>query len=54
MRMKVLQRYWRPDVFYNIGYRAYAKSVKVESLSGLSLENARKLLDETGEILFEK
>jgi hypothetical protein len=43
--------YWWPDVFYNIGYRAYAKSVKVESVSGLSLENARKLLDETGERL---
>ena len=45
----VPQGYWWPDVFYNIGYRSYTKNVKVESLTGQSLENARKLFDETGE-----
>ena len=33
--------YWWPDVFYNIGYRAYAKDVKVKSVTRDALENAR-------------
>ena len=51
MKMKALrypQGYWWPDVFYNIGYRAYAKDVKVESVSKQILENARSLLEEAG------
>lgn len=46
--IKVPQGYWWPDVFYNIGYRAYAKDVRVESLSKNALEKARPLLDEAG------
>jgi len=33
--------YWWPDVFYNIGYRAYSKDVKVESISRDALEDAK-------------
>ena len=44
----VPQGYWWPDVFYNIGYRAYSKDIKVESVSGAALEKARTLLDDAG------
>ena len=33
--------YWWPDVFYNIGYRAYAEGVKVKSVTRHALENAK-------------
>ena len=46
--ISVQQGYWWPDVFYNIGYRAYAKDVKVESVTALTLENAKSLLGEAG------
>jgi D-arabinan exo alpha-(1,3)/(1,5)-arabinofuranosidase (non-reducing end) len=42
--------YW-PDVFYNIGYRAYNKDIKVESFSMNALEEAKDLLLEAGDIL---
>jgi hypothetical protein len=44
----VPQGYWWPDVFYNIGYRVYAKDVKVESVSDRILKNAKSLLVEAG------
>jgi hypothetical protein len=44
----VPQGYWWPDVFYNIGYRSYSKNIKVESVSKQTLENAKHLLEETG------
>lgn len=37
--------YW-PDVFYNIGYRAYEKNMKVSSFSPEALKKARPLLAE--------
>jgi hypothetical protein len=43
--VSVPEGYWWPDVFYNIGYRAYSKDVKVESVSRQTLENAKNLLD---------
>lgn len=42
--------YW-PDVFYNIGYRAYAKNTEVESFSQEALKKAGPLLKEAGESL---
>lgn len=44
----VTQGFWWPDVFYNIGYRAYAREVKVESVTKKILENAKRVLDEAG------
>lgn len=42
--------YW-PDVFYNIDYRAYSKSTRVESFSSDALKNARPLLKMAGDTL---
>jgi len=42
--------YW-PDVFYNIGYRAYRPGIKVKSFSIEALNAAKPLLDEAGKIL---
>jgi hypothetical protein len=42
--------YW-PDVFYNIGYRAYTKNTKVESFSLQVLKNVKPLLNNAVEIL---
>ena len=45
--------YWWPDVFYNIGYRAYRKDTKVESVSVEALDKARQLIDNTGKRLLD-
>ena len=47
----VPQGYWWPDVFYNIGYRNYAKEVKVESVSKEILENTKLAVAEAGKRL---
>jgi|WetSurMetagenome_2_1015567.scaffolds.fasta_scaffold00790_10 hypothetical protein len=47
----VPQGYYWPDVFYNIGYRTYLKSIKVESVSMKLLKEVRPLLDDAGESL---
>lgn len=44
----VPQGYYWPDVFYNIGYRTYSKSIKVESVTMKLLKEIRPLLDEAG------
>ena len=44
----VPQGFWWPDVFYNIGYRAYSKKVKVESVTKQILENAKTAIEEAG------
>jgi len=44
----VPQGYLWPDVFYNIGYRAYSNDVKVKSVTRQELESARSLLDNAG------
>ncbi|MFO7668417.1 MAG: DUF2961 domain-containing protein [Bacteroidales bacterium] len=40
-----------PDVFYNIGYRAYPKRTSVESFSMEALSRAKPLLDQAKELL---
>jgi hypothetical protein len=47
----VPQGYYWPDVFYNIGYRAYTKDIQVESASPEALEAARPLLNDAGKTL---
>lgn len=42
--------YW-PDVFYNIGYRAYAKNINVESVTTRTVKEAKPLLDNAGKLL---
>lgn len=49
--IKVPQGYYSPDVFYNIGYRAYAKNITVESSSRQSLKEAGTLFDIAGKSL---
>ena len=47
MKMKAVQvpeGFWWPDVFYNIGYRAYSKDVKVESVTKHDAGKFQKLL----------
>jgi hypothetical protein len=46
--IKIPAGYWWPDVFYNIGYRAYTNDVEVESVSKKGLEDAKPLLAEAG------
>ncbi len=45
---KIPGGYYWPDVFYNIGYRAYSKKTKVESVTSEILESARPLFEQTG------
>jgi len=52
--IKVSHGYYWPDVFYNIGYRAYSKEVNVESVTAEILESARPLLEKTGEELLNE
>ncbi|MCX6225345.1 MAG: DUF2961 domain-containing protein [Bacteroidia bacterium] len=44
--------YW-PDVFYNIGFRAYIKNTKISSFSTETLKRARLLMEETGRALIK-
>jgi len=46
--------YWWPDVFYNIGYRAYSRNTKVESVTSETLRAALSLFNETGEKLLDE
>ena len=52
--IKVPQGYYWPDVFYNIGYRAYSEKTAVVSLTREALESARSLLDKSGEELLDE
>lgn len=52
--IKVPQGYYWPDVFYNIGYRAYSKKVNVESVTAGILESARPLFEKSGEELLNE
>ncbi len=45
--MKIDQGYLWPDVFYNICYRLYTPSVKVESFSMEALRKAEKTIEDT-------
>jgi len=47
----VPQGYYWPDVFYNIGYRAYTKDTKLTSVSWRVLSEAKQLLDKAGNTL---
>ena len=49
--IKVPQGYYSPDVFYNIGYRAYSKNIAVGSFSLPALTEAGPLLDMAGKAL---
>ena len=51
---KVPGGYWWPDVFYNIGYRAYSRNTKVESVTSETLRAAMSLFNETGEKLLDE
>ena len=46
--VKVPDGYYWPDVFYNIGYRAYSGNTKVESVTSELLESARPLIEQAG------
>jgi hypothetical protein len=48
---RVPKGYYWPDVFYNIGYRAYAKNTEVESISFQKLKEAKPFLDKAGKTL---
>ena len=52
--IKVPGGYWWPDVFYNIGYRAYSKKTKVESVTAEALGSASSIFNNTGEQLLDE
>jgi len=52
--IKVPDGYYWPDVFYNIGYRAYSKNIKVQSVTSEMIESARPLFEKTGEELLNQ
>jgi hypothetical protein len=52
--VKIPDGYWWPDVFYNIGYRAYSGKTKIESLTSEILESALPLFNMTGEKLLNE
>jgi hypothetical protein len=43
--------YYFPDVFYNIGIRAYQENTRVESFTWESLERLRPLVERAGDVL---
>ncbi len=47
----VPEGYYWPDVFYNIGYRAYAENTKLESITRQTLAENKPILDKAGNIL---
>ncbi len=51
---KVSESHYRPDVFYNIGYRAYSVRTRVESVTADALVSARSLFDKAGEQLLDE
>ncbi|HUX94203.1 MAG TPA: glycoside hydrolase family 172 protein [Bacteroidales bacterium] len=51
--IKVPEGYYWPDVFYNIGYRAYKKKTRVESVTSEILASARPLFEQTGRKLLD-
>jgi hypothetical protein len=52
--VSVPQGYYWPDVFYNIGCRAYSENTTVESFSMKALKEAAPLLPEAGKSLLGK
>jgi hypothetical protein len=52
--IKVPDGYWWPDVFYNIGYRAYSGKTKIKSLTAETLESALPLIKTTGDKLIDE
>jgi hypothetical protein len=46
--VKVPRGYYWPDVFYNIGYRLYAKEVNVESVTNQLLKESKPALADAG------
>jgi len=52
--IKVPEGYWWPDVFYNIGYRAYEKGTSVRSVTQEELRSLRKEIDDSGQKLLDE
>ena len=52
--IKVPDGYYWPDVFYNIGYRAYSKNTRVQSATAEIFESVKPLFEKTGEVLLDK
>ncbi|HOS71597.1 MAG TPA: DUF2961 domain-containing protein [Bacteroidales bacterium] len=52
--LSVPEGYYWPDVFYNINYRLYDKSVKVQSFTLKELEKCRKKLETAGSYLLSE
>jgi hypothetical protein len=52
--VKVPEGYWWPDVFYNIGYRAYDKGTCVRSVTLAELKSLRQEIDNAGRKLSDE